>query len=86
MYRSSASRERWVRACSGGHPLFAHCSAMHATCLEDHVLIARCAISGNDLTEDITPVEAGLTWTIAKSRREDCAFLGGEVCPGALKP
>lgn len=37
----------------------------------------RCA--GNDLNESITPVEAGLTWTIGKKRREACDFLGGEV-------
>lgn len=36
--------------------------------------------TGNDLDESITPVEAGLTWTIAKSRRDKCDFLGGEVC------
>ncbi len=35
--------------------------------------------AGNDLNEDITPVEAGLTWTIAKTRREKCSFLGGDV-------
>lgn len=39
-----------------------------------------CSI-GNDLNEDITPVEAGLTWTIGKSRRDACDFLGGEVHP-----
>ena len=39
--------------------------------------------AGNDLNEDITPVEAGLTWTIGKRRREDCAFLGGEACTPA---
>jgi len=33
---------------------------------------------GNDITEDTSPVEAGLTWTIGKSRRKDCSFLGGE--------
>ena len=38
-----------------------------------------CMSAGNDLNEDITPVEAGLTWTIAKNRREKCSFLGGEV-------
>lgn len=36
--------------------------------------------AGNDLDEGKTPVEAGLTWTIGKRRREKCDFLGGEVC------
>lgn len=36
-------------------------------------------MAGNDLTEDITPIEAGLKWTIGKSRRDKCDFLGGEV-------
>lgn len=41
--------------------------------------------AGNDLNESITPVEAGLTWTIGKKRREACDFLGGEVnSPGVL--
>ena len=35
--------------------------------------------TGNDLDEGKTPVEAGLTWTIGKRRREACDFLGGEV-------
>lgn len=39
---------------------------------------------GNDLNEDRTPVEAGLTWTIGKRRREACDFLGGEVSPFTL--
>lgn len=34
---------------------------------------------GNDLNEDITPIEASLTWTIGKRRREKFDFLGGEV-------
>lgn len=42
-------------------------------------LEAGLCLYGNDLTEDTTPVEAGLTWTIGKSRREACDFLGGEV-------
>ena len=40
--------------------------------------------AGNDLNESITPVEAGLTWTIGKKRREKCDFLGGEVRAPAL--
>lgn len=42
-------------------------------------LEAGLCLYGNDLNEDITPVEAGLTWTVAKSRREACDFLGGET-------
>lgn len=41
--------------------------------------IERMAPAGNDLNEDITPIEAGLKWTIGKRRRDDCDFLGGEV-------
>lgn len=42
-------------------------------------LEAGLCLYGNDLNDDITPVEAGLTWTVAKSRREACDFLGGDV-------
>eukprot|EP01024_Parvocaulis_polyphysoides_P037358 TRINITY_DN3328_c0_g1_i2.p1 TRINITY_DN3328_c0_g1~~TRINITY_DN3328_c0_g1_i2.p1 ORF type:complete len:441 (-),score=71.15 TRINITY_DN3328_c0_g1_i2:181-1503(-) len=41
-------------------------------------LEAGLCLYGNDMDENITPIEAGLTWTIAKSRREKCDFLGGE--------
>lgn len=43
-------------------------------------LEAGLCLYGNDITETTSPIEAGLTWTIAKSRRAECSFLGGEVC------
>jgi aminomethyltransferase len=42
-------------------------------------LEAGLCLYGNDLNEDITPVEAGLTWTVGKRRREKFDFLGGEI-------
>ncbi|ORX45548.1 aminomethyltransferase mitochondrial precursor [Hesseltinella vesiculosa] len=41
-------------------------------------LEAGLCLYGHDLDETTTPVEAGLTWTIAKSRRETGGFLGAE--------
>lgn len=42
-------------------------------------LEAGLCLYGNDLNEQLTPVEAGLAWTIGKRRREKFDFLGGEV-------
>jgi aminomethyltransferase len=42
-------------------------------------LEAGLCLYGNDLNEDITPVEAGLAWTVGKRRREAFDFLGGDV-------
>ena len=48
-------------------------------------LEAGLCLYGNDLNEDIGPVEAGLTWTIGKSRREKCDFVGGDVIKAQLE-
>lgn len=45
-------------------------------------LEAGLCLYGNDLEQHITPVEAGLAWTVGKRRREKFDFLGGEVSPG----
>jgi aminomethyltransferase len=42
-------------------------------------LEAGLCLYGSDLNEEITPVEAGLTWTIGKRRREKYDFLGSET-------
>ncbi|KAF6248527.1 hypothetical protein COO60DRAFT_1706973 [Scenedesmus sp. NREL 46B-D3] len=42
-------------------------------------LEAGLCLYGNDLEQHITPVEAGLAWTVGKRRREKFDFLGGEV-------
>lgn len=48
-------------------------------------LEAGLCLYGNDLDEDTTPIEAGLTWTIGKRRREKCDFVGGEVIKDQLE-
>lgn len=40
---------------------------------------------GNDLDESRTPVDAGLTWTIGKRRRDACDFIGGDVIKQQLE-
>ena len=42
-------------------------------------LEAGLCLYGNELTEDTTPVEAGLTWTIPKARREGGDFFGSAI-------
>lgn len=47
-------------------------------------LEAGLCLYGNDLDEDTTPVEAGLTWTVGKARRADGGFLGAETILGQI--
>ncbi|KAL8140323.1 hypothetical protein V2J09_006344 [Rumex salicifolius] len=42
-------------------------------------LEAGLCLYGNDLEQDITPIEAGLTWAVGKRRRAEGGFLGAEV-------
>mmetsp|Transcript_27278 Transcript_27278/g.69441 ORF Transcript_27278/g.69441 Transcript_27278/m.69441 type:complete len:405 (-) Transcript_27278:318-1532(-) len=42
-------------------------------------LEAGLCLYGNDLDESISPIEAGLAWTVGKRRREKFDFLGGDV-------
>ncbi|KAI8876906.1 hypothetical protein K501DRAFT_231237, partial [Backusella circina FSU 941] len=48
-------------------------------------LEAGLCLYGNDLDETTTPIEAGLTWTIPKSRRETGGFLGADKILPQLK-
>ncbi|KAI8346308.1 aminomethyltransferase [Mortierella sp. GBAus27b] len=47
-------------------------------------LEAGLCLYGNDLDETITPVEAGLTWTIGKRRRAEGGFLGAATIQDQL--
>jgi aminomethyltransferase len=42
-------------------------------------LEAGLCLYGHDINEETTPVEAGLTWTIGKKRREQGGFIGSDV-------
>jgi len=48
-------------------------------------LEAGLCLYGNDLNETISPLEAGLTWTIGKARRDACDFVGGDVIKKQLE-
>ncbi|ETW78553.1 hypothetical protein HETIRDRAFT_103954 [Heterobasidion irregulare TC 32-1] len=48
-------------------------------------LEAGMCLYGQDLDEDTTPVEAGLTWVIGKDRREAADFIGAESVLKHLK-
>ncbi|KAJ7031826.1 hypothetical protein C8F04DRAFT_1262471 [Mycena alexandri] len=48
-------------------------------------LEAGMCLYGNDLDEDTSPVEAGLTWVIGKERKENGTFIGAEGVRQHLK-
>jgi len=48
-------------------------------------LEAGLCLYGNDITEETSPVEAGLTWTIGKRRREEGGFLGSNTILKQIK-
>jgi len=48
-------------------------------------LEAGLCLYGNDLNMDISPIEAGLTWTIGKRRREKWDFVGGDIIKKQLE-
>ncbi|KAF9179112.1 hypothetical protein BGZ51_007242 [Haplosporangium sp. Z 767] len=48
-------------------------------------LEAGLCLYGNDMDETVTPVEAGLAWTIAKRRRAEGGFLGAAKIQEQLK-
>lgn len=47
-------------------------------------LEAGLCLYGHDIDETTTPIEAGLTWTVGKSRRESGGFPGAEVILGQI--
>lgn len=48
-------------------------------------LEAGLCLYGNDIDENTTPIEAGLTWTIAKRRRTTADFIGAHIVLKQLK-
>ena len=61
-------------------PFLSHPSGLGAR--DSLRLEAGLCLYGNDLTEDISPIEAGLAWCVGKRRREAFDFLGGQVSRG----
>lgn len=64
---------------SSGSPRLAGLGARDSLRLE-----AGLCLYGNDIDEGVTPVEAGLAWTVAKARRAEGGFPGTEVILGQL--
>lgn len=48
-------------------------------------LEAGLCLYGNDLEQNITPIEAGLAWTVGKRRRAEGGFLGAETILQQIK-
>jgi aminomethyltransferase len=48
-------------------------------------LEAGLCLYGHDINEEISPIEAGLAWTIGKRRREEGGFLGASLILKQLK-
>jgi len=48
-------------------------------------LEAGLCLYGHDIDETTTPIEAGLTWTVGKSRRDSAGFPGADVILGQIK-
>lgn len=48
-------------------------------------LEAGLCLYGHDISEEFTPVEAGLTWTVGKRRRAEGGFLGWETIMSQIK-
>ena len=57
-----------------GQPALAGLGARDSLRLE-----AGLCLYGNDITEDTSPIEAGLAWLVPKSRRSRASFPGSEV-------
>ena len=48
-------------------------------------LEAGLSLYGHDLSDDTTPVEAGLAWLVSKRRRAEGGYLGHDVIAAQLK-